>query len=73
MQQVTEQLEGDILINWRINHGRIFLHQEVEQYFPKTISVIEEFKKDIQKVIKEYPEIIKKPEIFENKDGAVET
>jgi len=55
-------LNGESLLDWRINQGRIEFNSEAAEHFPKTVSVLEEYVQDLAKTFKEYPELLKKTE-----------
>ena len=63
-QQSQQQLQGEILLDWRINQGNISFHEEAAAYFPKTTSIITEYVQDLKKIIKNYPKLVKKADKF---------
>lgn len=67
-QQSVEQLNGTILFDWRVNHGKVLFEKEASEYFPKSTAVIEEYVSDLKKVFDEYPDLIRKVESFKDKD-----
>ena len=61
LQQVCQQLDGVVPLDWRVNHGRISIKAEVVKYFGKSSAIVEEYSKDLKKLFEEYPELIEQP------------